>query len=98
MTSTRRGRQSTVSLDGVPADDGAGERLDAKLTIDRAMTHLRPEERVALELHYHQQMTHAEVATVLDLPLGTVKSLIQRGRDKLRGSPDGTSHATRGTP
>jgi RNA polymerase sigma factor (sigma-70 family) len=36
--------------------------------------------QVALELHYWEQMSDAEIATALDLPLGTVKSRIRRAR------------------
>ena len=95
VTSARAGRPATVPLDEVPADGGARGRLEATLAVDQAMAHLRQEERLALDLHYGHQLTQAEVATVLDLPLGTVKSLIQRGRDKLRGFLTGP-HATRG--
>jgi RNA polymerase sigma factor (sigma-70 family) len=36
--------------------------------------------QVALELHYWEQMSDAEIATTLELPLGTVKSRIRRAR------------------
>lgn len=36
--------------------------------------------QVALELHYWEQMSDAEIASTLELPLGTVKSRIRRAR------------------
>ncbi|PRP95190.1 RNA polymerase sigma factor [Enhygromyxa salina] len=36
--------------------------------------------QVALELHYWEQMSDAEIARTLELPLGTIKSRIRRGR------------------
>jgi RNA polymerase sigma factor (sigma-70 family) len=36
--------------------------------------------QVALELHYWEQMSDAEIAQALELPLGTVKSRIRRAR------------------
>ena len=39
---------------------------------------------MVLHLHLQREFTQAEIAEVLDCPLGTVKSHIRRGRDKLR--------------
>jgi RNA polymerase sigma-70 factor, ECF subfamily len=50
----------------------------------RAMSVLSPEQRMALHLHLQRELTHEEVAEIMDCPLGTVKSHIQRGREKLK--------------
>ena len=47
-------------------------------------------QRAVLVLRYHEDLPEAEVARLLGLPLGTVKSLAHRGLARLRaelGSP-----------
>lgn len=57
---------------------------DLHRDLARAMQVLQPPERMALHLHLHRELTHEEIAEIMDCPLGTVKSHIQRGREKLR--------------
>lgn len=42
--------------------------------------------QVVLELHYWEQCSVAEIAPVLDIPEGTVKSRLRRGREQLRAT------------
>jgi|CXWL01.1.fsa_nt_gi RNA polymerase sigma-70 factor (ECF subfamily) len=56
----------------------------AKRTFDQLLASLGAEERAAIVLHYRHEMTHPEIAATLDLPLGTVKTLIRRARIKLQ--------------
>lgn len=49
-----------------------------------AMRRLEPDEQTALHLFYHQGLTHSEIAVVAGWPLGTVKTHLARGKDKLR--------------
>lgn len=55
----------------------------AKRTFDQLLAWLGADERAAIVLHYRHEMTHPEIAVTLDLPLGTVKTLIRRARIKL---------------
>jgi RNA polymerase sigma-70 factor, ECF subfamily len=55
-----------------------------RLTFDQLMMHLAPDERAAIVLHYQHGMSHSEIAETIDLPLGTVKTLIRRGRQALQ--------------
>ncbi len=52
-----------------------------------ACIHLLPERyRAAINLYYFEELTQQEIARLLQLPLGTVKSLIYRGTILLRDS------------
>ncbi len=53
-------------------------------TVDVLLGQLGPEERAAILLHYQHGMTHPEIADALAAPLGTVKTMIRRGRLKMR--------------
>jgi len=52
--------------------------------IARAMRHLREPERACISLCYQSGMSHREVANTLGYPVGTVKTHIGRGKEKLR--------------
>ena len=63
-----------------------------KLDLVKAASTLPPEERAAILLCLGAEFTHAEAAEALALPVGTVKSHIARGREKLAamlGGSDG---------
>jgi RNA polymerase sigma-70 factor (sigma-E family) len=49
-----------------------------------AVRRLPPKQRVVLALRYHEDLTEAEVARLLGMPLGTVKTLARRGLARLR--------------
>ena len=56
---------------------------DQRLDLEKAMTKLSLPERAALTLCYAQEYTHEEAAEIMGLPLGTLKSHVARGREKL---------------
>lgn len=88
----RVGEAPVVSLDvqpGVaPADPDAGapeqERLLLRDELQTALQTLSDEQREILRLHFQEDLTQAEIASRLDLPLGTVKSRIFYGLRHLR--------------
>jgi RNA polymerase sigma-70 factor, ECF subfamily len=65
----------------VPSTQGASLQLR---DLDRAMARLPEEQRQVLLLVGLEGMRYEEVATVLDVPVGTVRSRLSRGRDMLR--------------
>lgn len=68
-------------------DDEAVERADADARhreLAAALAGLRRDEREILLLHAWAELTDAEIADALDLPVGTVKSRLSRTREKLR--------------
>jgi RNA polymerase sigma-70 factor (ECF subfamily) len=67
-----------VAIADVTSDPWQRERLLASL--DR----LSPASRAVITLHYLEEMSLAEVAAVLDLSIGTVKSRLAYGLSQLR--------------
>ncbi len=64
---------------------GPDESLSAlKLDLEQALEALSPAERLCVSLCHGAGLTHAEIAEQLKTPLGTVKSHVKRGLDKLR--------------
>lgn len=55
-----------------------------KLDLEKALAMLRPPERSALTLCFALGMPHEEAAEVMKVPLGTLKSHVARGREKLK--------------
>jgi RNA polymerase sigma-70 factor (ECF subfamily) len=60
------------------------ERSAGGIDLERALARLGPAERLCVVLAHGEGMTHAEIAETTGLPLGTVKSHVLRGSDKLR--------------
>ncbi len=54
------------------------------LDLDRALATLSNTVRVCVVLSYQEGMSHTEIAELMDLPLGTVKSHILRGTKRLQ--------------
>jgi len=52
--------------------------------IEQAISRLRPEYRSCILLRHVEGRSYEEIATTLDLPLGTVKTYIHRARHELR--------------
>ena len=51
-----------------------------------ALGQLSADERLCVVLAYNEGMSHGEISEAMGLPLGTVKSHIKRGSEKLRES------------
>jgi RNA polymerase sigma-70 factor (sigma-E family) len=69
-----------------------GDREEA-LVIQAAIRGLPPKQRLVVVLRYHEDLSEAEVARLLRLRVGTVKSTAHRALAKLRGrlgDPDTT--------
>ena len=58
-------------------------RRDEQTALLRALRAIPVELQIALELHYWEGMTTAELATALAVPQGTVKSMLRRAREQL---------------
>lgn len=83
----RRRRRPEPGLDEVPgagfaSSDPADSTAD-RVDIDRALRQLTPEFRTAVVLRDLCRLDYAEIAEILNIPPGTVRSRIARGRAML---------------
>lgn len=82
----RARRRETAPLDGSePAEEASpGELVERKEDLAYALAQLEPEEQILIHACYTQSLSHSEAATILQIPLGTVKTQLARAKDKLR--------------
>ena len=64
--------------------DAVTSDAEARIDLDEGLKSLSAAERVCVTLCYGTGMSHGEAADALNLPLGTVKSHVKRGLEKLR--------------
>ncbi len=97
MTRVSRRKRPAQSLDLLTDDecpavlDGEGmdvldkmERDEQVQRLDRVMKALPDGHRIAVELFYLQEQSYEEIADIMDIPLGTVKTYLFRGRARLK--------------
>jgi RNA polymerase sigma-70 factor, ECF subfamily len=89
-------RRSSLQRREEAAAEGAYEAADPPVGTERLENHerrhrihsalglLTPEQRRCIELAFFEGLTHTEIAKRLETPLGTVKSRILLGMNKLR--------------
>ena len=90
----RQGGGDNVSLDDedtflevadtAPSPHQRAEGMELRQALAKGLLSLSAEHRQVLLLRELQGLTYEEIAASLDLDLGTVKSRIARGREKLR--------------
>ncbi len=62
---------------------GLGDRL-LRHRLEKALSHLDEEQRVALELKYMGDRSYREISETMGIPVGTVKTHIHRGKIELK--------------
>jgi len=78
--SDRRAAESTNEL---PMESEA-ESLGDKMLVADALRTLPERARTILTLHYFEDLSHPQIAERTQIPLGTVKSDIRRGLDRIK--------------
>lgn len=83
----RRKRQAGVSLDDVAEPAAAGRARDPMLgeTLRRLVATLPEAPRMVMILRYQEDLDPGEIAELMNMPVATVKSHLQRSLALLRG-------------
>ena len=86
---------SDVDVEALPAGAFSDDSRDEMTAMEDELARLPVIEREVLTLFYLREMSLAEVAEVLDVPVGTVKSRLFRARQLLRRglNPEGIQGA-----
>jgi RNA polymerase sigma-70 factor (ECF subfamily) len=84
-------RPRTDNVDAVPEPADAQpdvvstmQRDEVTHMLENAMQRLPEQQRVAVILSYHENMSNGEIAEVMDTTVAAVESLLKRGRQQLR--------------
>jgi RNA polymerase sigma-70 factor (ECF subfamily) len=73
----------------LPAPTAAGpvtltESAETNELIWKAVARLDPDQSLAIELFYRRQLPVEEIARIMEKPVGTIKTLLFRARDRLK--------------
>ncbi len=77
----RRARRDQDWLQSLSTPEGVS--AEERIAMDQAMDDLPPDVRACVALSLAEGWSHTEVSSALDIPLGTVKSHLTRGRERL---------------
>jgi RNA polymerase sigma-70 factor (sigma-E family) len=81
----RRWREhATDQLPDRPARVVPSEMVDERLALQAALRQLAPRQRAVIVLRYYEDLTEREIASVLGISAGTVKSQARDGLARLR--------------
>jgi RNA polymerase sigma-70 factor (ECF subfamily) len=78
---------------GGPGPDGQVIQREAEQAVRNALARLDDKFRVPILLHYFRDLSISDVARILSLPDGTVKTRLARGREMLRGMVEDPRYA-----
>lgn len=97
LQSKRKSKRYSEVLDsaGVIADQqSAGVSLNSEeySDLDKYLAVLTEEERAIVVMSYACGLSHREIGEATDMPVGTVKSVIFRGKQKIRNNFDIQDH------
>jgi RNA polymerase sigma-70 factor (sigma-E family) len=81
--SVRRRVEARRTRDGIEVAPGADVGLGEAERLQRALVELPERQRAAIVLRFYDDRSEADVAGLLGMPVGTVKSSVSRGLAKL---------------
>ena len=78
------GEEPAHTASGIPPPEAQSIFAQERLLVRQAMANLQTDQRQAIELAFFSGLSHTEVAETLGAPLGTIKTRIRVGIQKLR--------------
>jgi RNA polymerase sigma-70 factor (ECF subfamily) len=91
--STRYGEVLQAVRHTTDAESATQTRISEEIgDLDKLLAVLTEEERAVMILSYACGLSHREISDAANLPVGTVKSIIFRGKEKIRESFDIENH------
>jgi RNA polymerase sigma-70 factor (ECF subfamily) len=95
-----RQRRRTIALTGLSVVRSVPDRplaqVDDHEQLERGFRRLSPEQRTVVVLHYYLDLPLTEVAAIMDLPAGTVRSRLHYAMSGLKAALDADARPTTG--
>jgi RNA polymerase sigma factor (sigma-70 family) len=79
--------QQTIDIEALAAQvspANSQQHADDSGDLSKALALLAAEERLVLQLHYLHELELSQIALIVDIPVGTVKSRLHRARQQLQ--------------
>lgn len=101
---TKHGRMVSIDSPNVDVDSvlcenektpQALQALEDQDSVQRALSELGHDARLVIVMHYFEELSYAEIAAQLEIPIGTVMSRLSRSREQLRKLLDATTDAAK---
>jgi RNA polymerase sigma-70 factor (ECF subfamily) len=91
LMEARRRKLETLDTDAEPEEQSSSLEPGVRFDLERCMAKLSVNERAAVTLCYALGHSNPEAAEILGMPVGTLKSHVLRGRQKLASMLDSAS-------
>lgn len=82
-----RGEKASLSVPDAPAAGDVAAQVAMRMALRDALAALTSRQRAVLVLRVYDDLPEAQVADMLNCPVGTVKSLLSRALTRLRDDP-----------
>jgi RNA polymerase sigma-70 factor (ECF subfamily) len=76
--------EAEFQIDQDPQPDAKLDAMEAEARVQQALTRLSPDQKRVIELSFFDEKAHGEIARILKIPLGTVKSRLRLAMEHLR--------------
>ena len=77
--------EAEFQIDELPQPDARLDAAQSEVLVRSALAELSAEQMRVIELSFFEEKAHGEIARLLEIPLGTVKSRLRLAMNRLRG-------------